>query len=128
MLLKQQYKGAVFAIYAAILDDNSCPAIDFLETIKRSEPSSHKSITSLIERHADYGPIKNLKKSRSIEGYEGLFEFKSRQGARLIYFYLPGSRTILANGFCKGEPTKPEFQKAKQIRKQCIEEENSGNK
>ena len=126
MRLKLQRQGRKFAIYAVLLDNSKCPAFDFLEEAKRNNPASHKSLVNILKRHADFGQIGNERKSRVLEGYRGLLEFKSRQGDRLLYFYLPDWKTILTHGFHKGAPEKAEYDRARAIKDQYLREEGNG--
>jgi hypothetical protein len=73
-------------------------------------------------RHADYGPLKNNRKSRHIEKYRYIYEFKTMQGDRLLYFYLPNRRTVLTHGFHKGVPAQKEYKKAESMMKQYLRE------
>jgi hypothetical protein len=68
------------------------------------------------------GNFRNIRKSRPIKGYPGLFEFKTNQGDRLVYFYILGARTIITQGFHKGTPADIEYKKAYSIRERCIKE------
>ncbi len=126
MKLSLQYRGRIFHILAIDLDNGSCPAVGFLEQVKRRNPASHKSLVNLYMRHADFGHIRNIRKSRAIEGRQNLLEFKSKQGDRLLYFYLSGSRTVLAHGFHKGAPAKAEYDKAEKMRDQYLREVENG--
>jgi len=113
-------KGLRFTIMAVVLDDGACPAEEFLERLKIKDSTSHKSLVNLLARHADFGEIRNKQKSRVIEGRENLVEFKTKQGDRLVYFYLPGARTVLTHGFHKGVPASNEYDRAEAMRDQFI--------
>ena len=117
-----QYKGQRFLLFAIVCNDGSCPAVEFLDELKQNDLGSHKSIVNVYLRHANSGPIMNIEKSRPIKGRDNLFEFKSKQGARILYFYLPGKKTVLTHGFYKGAPTEPEYDRAENMRDQYIEE------
>ncbi len=126
MILSLQYRGPEFSIYAIICNDGSCPAIDFLEQVKQNNPASHKSLVSIYTRHADHGQIRNIRKSRAVKGRRSMLEFKSNQGDRLLYFYLPGRKTVLTHGFHKGAPAKAEYNKAERMRNQYLKEVGNG--
>jgi hypothetical protein len=84
---------------------------------------SQKSITAVLIHHADNGPSFNEKKSRRIEGGDGIYEFKNRQGARLFYFYDgPHWRTIITHGCQKPKANglQREIKKAQEIRAQWL--------
>ncbi len=116
MRLQLFKKGLKFSVWVLVLDDGSCPATDFMQRLKQDDRASHRSLVNVLLRHADYGPIMNTRKSRAIEGRVNLFEFKSSQGARLLYFYLPGRRTVLAHGFQKGARASIEYDRAESMK------------
>jgi len=118
MILRLLKSGSVFSIYAIVLDDDSCPADDFIKQLKHQDSASHKSLVNILTRHADHGEIRNKRKSRVIEDRENLLEFKTHQGDRLVYFYLPGRMTILTHGFHKGVPASAEYYRAEAMRDQ----------
>ena len=67
--------------------------------------------------HANNGPLTNIQKSRRLRDTDGIFEFKNRQGARVLYFY-PGDMrgiTILTHGFKKGANLNTEIRRAERI-------------
>lgn len=125
MKLQLIYKGVKSGIYAIVLNNGNCPADEFLKQLERNDVASHKSMKSILILHAEHGGIMNYHKSRVIAGRENLLEFKTRNGDRLMYFYLPGRRTILTHGFHKGAVESSEYNRAERIRDQyCREVEN----
>jgi hypothetical protein len=97
-----------------------------LEQLKRDDIASYKSLVNVLLVHAQRGPLLNIQKSRPVEGKDNLYEFKVKQGARLLYFYQPGRKTILTNGFKKGAPVKLEFDRAEATRNQYLREIKNG--
>jgi hypothetical protein len=126
MKLKLLKTGKMFSIYAVVLDNGTCPAWSFLEQVRRRDLASHKSLVNTLTRHADYGEIRNERKSRVIKGRRKLLEFKTNQGDRLLYFYLPDQKTVLTHGFHKGASESDEYDKAEAIRDQYSREEDNG--
>ena len=124
MNLRLLTRGSRFDLYAIDLSDTpeqtNCPVIEFLEDLKRSEPSSYKSIVSVLNLHADHGPVLNERKSRIVDRQSRIFEFKNRQGARLLYFYAADveRRTVLTHGFNKGANLRQELRRAQQLQSQ----------
>ena len=121
MKLRLLKNGLVFSIYAIVLDNDFCPADDFLKQLEHQDLASHKSLINILTRHADHGEIKNKTKSRVIEDRKNLLEFKTYQGGRLVYFYSPGRRTILTHGFHKGVPASAEYDRAEAMRDQYLQ-------
>lgn len=122
MELRLLRTGSMFNVYAIVLDNGACPAADFLAQLERNMPLSLKSFTQLLTRHTYHGAVKNERKSRVIKGKENLLEFKTRQGDRLVYFYLPGRKTVLTHGFHKGADVSLEYNRAERIRDQYLRE------
>ena len=90
-------KGAKFSILALDTSDDvsikACPAEEF---ITQMNESSKRSLAAILKRHKDHGPILNEVKSRLL--WQGIYEFKTRQGDRMYYFYDSGRLTILTHG------------------------------
>ena len=93
-------KGAKFSILAIDRSDDAsvkdCPAEEF---ITQMNESSRKSLTAILRRHKDHGPILNKEKSRLL--WQDIYEFKTRQGDRMYYFYDIDRLTILTHGSIK---------------------------
>jgi len=93
-------KGAKFSILAIDRSDDAsvkdCPAEEF---ITQMNESSRKSLTAILNRHKDHGPILNKEKSRLL--WQDIYEFKTRQGDRMYYFYDIDRLTILTHGSIK---------------------------
>lgn len=93
-------EGGKFSILAIDTSDDAyikaCPAEEFITQM--SEPSK-KSLTAILKRHKDHGPILNKEKSRLL--WDDIYEFKTRQNDRMYYFYDSGRLTILTHGSVK---------------------------
>ncbi len=106
------YEGHLFRVDAIDFTDerheSGCPAVDFMASL---DPSDQKTLTHLISCHAEKGRVSNDRKSKELRN--GIFEFKTDVGARLLWFY-PGERrlTILTHGMKKGEEEDPHIDRA----------------
>lgn len=114
-------EGSAFAIYAlrrSRAGVDHCPILEFLE--EALEPS-RKSLLSIIQQHAERGPILNRQKSRHLGN--GIFEFKSRQGDRILFFYPEGQRgiTVVTHGFRKGARVSTEIERAINYRTEYLD-------
>ena len=114
-------EGTVFGIYALRRSRDGvdhCPALEF---INRMTESSRKSMLGVLRRHADFGPILNEQKSRQLR--DDIYEFKSRQGDRLLWFYSPSHRglTIITHGFHKGARLRTEIERAIALRLEYLQ-------
>ena len=114
--------GQKFNIYAVVLkrgESLECPAESFIDQMSEA---SRKSMLNVLDRHANAGPIKSPQKSRLLA--DGIFEFKSPQGDRLLWFY-PRGRTgevVITHGFHKGARFSVELQRARRLRDQYLQE------
>lgn len=93
---------------------SDCPATAFLDDLKSTMPAAYKSIVGVIRLHANQGPLRNEQKSRLLR--DGIYEFKSRQGARILWFYGQRGQTVLTHGFKKGVSLDPEIKRARDLR------------
>lgn len=95
-----------------------CPALDFLEQVSTA---SRKAFLNLLKQCSESGPILNEQKSRYLE--EGIYEFKSRQGDRLLYFYSIYERRqiIITHGFRKGARIRTEIERAISLRREYLQ-------
>ena len=114
-------EGPAFSVYALSWTRSGvvyCPAQEFIADMS---VASRKSILGVLRHHAASGPILNTGKSRLLE--EGIFEFKSRQGDRLLYFYHPGQRrlTLVTHGFRKGARLRTELERAYTLRREYLQ-------
>lgn len=111
----------VFAVSWSRAGIDHCPTLEFLEEISES---SRKSLLSIIQQHADRGPILNVQRSRHLGN--GIFEFKSRQGDRILFFYPEGQRgiTIVTHGFRKGARVSTEIDRASSYRTEYFDSFN----
>jgi len=115
-----EYAGIKSNVYSVVLDNGRLPAVEFLEELKSRNLPSHKAMVARYQRHADVGPSLNPKHSRPIKGRRGLFEFKTYQGDRLLWFYYPSGGIVLTNGFKKGEPEQDHFAIAERYRDELL--------
>jgi phage-related protein len=115
MKLAAVRQGRAFVVRAIDLSDDphtvDCPALDFIGSLSKD---SQKSLVAVLVLHAEHGPILNEQKSRELE--DGTYEFKNRQGARILYFYEPNKVTILTHGFQKGANIRTEIARARRLR------------
>lgn len=125
---KSQCSGPRFNVVALELDNGQCPAVEYLQQLESNNVQAHKRLLAVLDRHANHGPILNIKISRELKGdrYKHIYEFKTPQGARLFYFYMPGKVTVLTNGCNKGDPAKPSYEKARAFKLQLEKEMRRG--
>jgi hypothetical protein len=123
--------GAKFKICAIDISDDPnnkvCPTEDFM---KQMSESSKKSLAAILIRHKDHGPILNQEKSRFL--YQDIYEFKTRQGDRIYYFFDSDRLTILTHGSSKpkGKQLSAEVSRAVDLKDRYLKskEANYGSK
>lgn len=110
MRLAVAYRGRSFSVYDVDLSDDPArperPAKAFVDSLPAL---SQHSMVRVIREHGDFGPLGNKQRSRE-EGDE-IYAFKNRYGARVLWFYLPGRRTVLTHGFLKKGDKLPREEK-----------------
>lgn len=101
-------------IEAVVLDDDSCPAEEFLDRLSDIDVAKMKALFNLFAgRHPLHLSGEKFKK---IEGTD-LFEFKNFQ-IRVPCFFVAGSRVLLTHGLIKKADRLPksEIKRAREIR------------
>jgi phage-related protein len=118
-------EGPRFTVYAFAHANRQCKVEDFFASEDRSE-SEVAQLQALYKRVAQHGVIFNVRKCRPLGG--GLYEFKTRGGARLVWFYDEQRLIIATHGFWKqGQKTpKQEIDTAQVQRAAYYEAKNAG--
>lgn len=109
LVLHRVCKGQRYAIYALeerpTVDENAepnRPLESFLNELEANNPDEHARLVRLLESVGDNGPPHNKEKCRPIITTD-LFEFKTRGGVRVLWFYDVNSLIICTHGFPKGQ-------------------------
>ena len=114
-----------FAVYGWV-NEGECLIEEFLVDLKSHSHNDWKRIVAMIARTAELGPPHDEEQCRALEGdrAEGLFEFKTRGGVRVLWFYDRGSIIICTHGFIKKRQKTPagEIERAREIRRRYFEE------
>ena len=114
-------EGPAFRIYALNRISGGvshCPAQEFMDGMSAA---SEKSIIKVLQQCVAAGTLSNVQKSRRLD--DGIFEFKSRQGDRLAYFYHPTQRgvIVITHGFSKGARLRSEINRALALRREYLQ-------
>lgn len=104
----------------------SAPALDFFEALNAGGTAAvpakrYRAMIHRIQKHADAGPLTNREHSRSVG--DEIFEFKTTFGDRMLYFYdsRVRGRTVLTNGFTKGDSLDNARRVARRLKEQWEE-------
>jgi hypothetical protein len=84
-----------------------CPALEFFQEQAAARPSEMTKLSALLTDTAKNGPPRDETKFKKLPGTDGLYEFKSPQGLRLLCFWDDGGLIICANGYVKGSQKAP---------------------
>lgn len=106
-------------------DDAYCEVLDFLEDLRRNSSHDAARLVYLIQRTVRHGAPENEHQCRPLG--EGIFEFKAPSTARILWFYGAGHIIVCTHGFAgkrgRGRTPENEIKKAKDVRRQFLEEQ-----
>jgi hypothetical protein len=80
---------------------DKCPTLAFFEQEAKEHPDEFCELRELLDFTARYGPPRNEIKFKHLSGTDGLFEFKTGGGLRLLCFQDGGSFIICTHGTVK---------------------------
>lgn len=117
-LIVEGHVPGIYALSRMRSGVKQCPALEFMEGMSEA---SEKSIIKVLQQCVAGGPLSNVQKSRRLDA--DIFEFKSRQGDRLVYFYHPTRRGIIVitHGFSKGARVRTEIDRALALRRKYLQ-------
>jgi mRNA-degrading endonuclease RelE of RelBE toxin-antitoxin system len=98
---------------------NRCATLAFFQEQARLRPKEFDKLSALLQRVAEEGPPHDTDKFKELEGEEGLYEFKTSGGLRLICFWDEGSLIVTTHGYLKDKQKAPkrELERADRIRR-----------
>jgi len=105
MMKLRQVEASVWSILAICDERGACQVQEFLHRLEIDSPTDFDQITAQLRRTAVSGPPQNDRKSRPLA--DKLFEFKTRRGIRIPYFYDEGRVIICTEAMRK--PKKAEL-------------------
>ncbi len=118
--------GTACRIYL-LADGSNCPSETFLATAANLQPDEFAKLTKLLDHSCEHGLPKNKQKVNTLG--DGLFEFKTIGGLRLIGFWDAGRIILCTNGFLKKRQTTPPNELATALRwKKAYEAARKANK
>lgn len=103
MIIAYQIKqGAKFRLMAVGTQESEkvfLPFLDFQQEAISREPREWPKLVRILDYTADAGPPKDEEKSKPLR--EGIFEFRTKGGLRLLWFYDESRVVICVNGYIK---------------------------
>jgi Phage derived protein Gp49-like (DUF891) len=102
-------QGARFRLIAIGTQENDkirLPYLEFQETALHSAPAEWPKLVRILDYTVEAGPPRDEEKSKLLR--DGIFEFRTKGGLRLLWFYDEGSVVICVNGYIKQGQKTPE--------------------
>jgi phage-related protein len=95
-----------------------CDTLAFLQECNQTHPNESRKLGALLTDVAECGPS-DTTKFKPLPGTDGIYEFKTRFGFRLLCFWDDGGLIICSHGYLKGsqKAPKPELDKAKRSKR-----------
>lgn len=128
MPTQEIYSGREFDVRGWV-EGGSCLVLDFLEELTSNGDKDAERLVNLISRIADNGMTHNKRHVRSLG--DGIFEFKSFNTARILFFYDSGARSLIicTHGFtgkkgAGGKNIKKEISRAERIKDEYLNEKD----
>ena len=125
MKLTELQTGEAYTIYA-LSSGRDSPVVEFLGEAFEKMPDEADKLIALLERTAEHGVPKNKTKANTLGN--GLFEFKTSGGIRILWFYDAGRVILCTHGFVKKRQTTPpkELKRARKAMKAYQEAKKTG--
>ena len=103
MIIAYQIKqGARFRLMAVGTQENEKAHLPFLEFQQEAASRASREwpkLVRIMDHTAEAGPPRDEEKSKPLR--EGIFEFRTKGGLRLLWFYDEGRVVICVNGYIK---------------------------
>ncbi len=101
--------GDEYDIYA-IEDGGRCEMLDFLCSLRTSNSAEFGKLTALFDVIAENGKINNPQKFKYLT--DGIYEFKTYGGVRVLCFFDGHCIVVLTHGFMKKKKYDSEIKRA----------------
>ncbi len=122
-------RGARFRLIAIGTQEHEkvhLPYFEFQQEALHRTPKEWRKLVRILDYFVEAGPPKDTEKSKQLR--EGIFEFRTKGGLRLLWFYDEGRVVICVNGYIKqGQKTPPQpLNEAIQWKKRYFEAKQTG--
>jgi len=102
-----RYTIRAIAVEAADGGRDPCPTLQFFEGHARGWPTEMAKLAALLTESCENGPPHDENKFKNLKGTDGLYEFKTPQGLRLICFWDDAGLIICTHGYVKYKQKAP---------------------
>lgn len=116
---------------AGAADENGrdrCATLVFFQEHAKLRPKEFDRLSALLQRVANDGPPNDTDKFKELKGEDGLCEFKTSGGLRLLCFWDEGSLIVTTHGYLKDKQKAPkrELQRAQKLRSDYFADKQRG--
>lgn len=106
-----------------------CATLAFFQEHARLRPKEFDRLSALLTRVANDGPPHDTDKFKELNGEDGLCEFKTTGGLRLLCFWDEGSLIVTTHGYLKDKQKAPrrEVERAQTLRRDYFAAKKRGD-
>jgi hypothetical protein len=131
LLIRRGERLSIRAI-AGAEDENGrdrCATLAFFQEHARLRPQEFDKLSALLQRVANDGPPNDTDKFKELKGEDGICEFKTSGGLRLLCFWGEGSLIVTTHGYLKDKQKAPkrELERAQKLRSNYFAAKKSGD-
>jgi hypothetical protein len=131
LLIRSGERLAIRAIAGATDETgrDRCATLAFFQEHARLRPREFDKLSALLQRVANEGPPNDTDKFKNLKGEDGLCEFKTAGGLRLLCFWDEGSLIVTTHGYLKDKQRAPkrELERAQQLRRDYFAAKKKGD-
>jgi phage-related protein len=105
-----------------------CETLAFFQEQSRANPNEMDKLGALLTQTCDHGPPHDNTKFRKLAGTDGLYEFKTHGGLRLLCFWDEGGLIVCSHGYVKHGQKAPkgEIKRAERTKRDYIQAKQLG--
>jgi len=105
-----------------------CATLAFFQEHARLRPKEFEKLSALLQRVANDGPPNDTNKFKELTGEDGLCEFKTSGGLRLLCFWDEGNLIVTTHGYLKDKQRAPkrELEAAQNLKSRYLAAKRSG--
>jgi phage-related protein len=106
LVVRELKKGLKYSLWGIGYDDG-CKTEEYLADLSTKDPDAFDKINALLDKSIDHGPPNNKEKCKHLKGTDKLFEFKTGDGVRILWFWDANYMMISTHGFTKKKDKTP---------------------
>jgi hypothetical protein len=108
---------------------DKCETLAFFQDCSQKWPKEFDKLSGLLSDTVEFGPPEDEKKFKVLAGSDGIYEFKTHFGLRLLCFWDDDGLIICSHGYVKDKQKipKPELNRAERVKKEYFESKKAGD-